>query len=228
MNHAFAIASLSLVLSHSASADIVYSQSAHDDDQQVGLGWYSSSEPRPTRNFKHADNFRLSESAHIAQIEFVGLTEGLSHTDLSNFDAFTVEIWSSQTLPNTRIRPFSLIATESFTLKQTSAALTGRAAQSGALEYNHLVNLTELIALDADTDYWISISARSIDPAADVWQWQDANLDDTISSSWSYTENRWLYQEDSDSAFTLHSIPAPSTGMSAFITLTLTTRRRRR
>ena len=227
MNHAFAFTSISLALSLSASAEIVYQQSPNADDQQVGLGWYSSSEPRPTRNFRHADNFKLNESAQIAQIEFFGLTEGLSHTDLSNFDSFTIELWTSQTLPNTRIKPNTLIATESFTLQQTNAMQTGRSAISGAFEYQHLVELTNPVALDADTNYWISISARSIDPSADVWQWQDSDLFDSVSSSWSYADNRWLYQEDSDSAFTLIAIPTPNTMMCALISIGLTTRRRR-
>lgn len=209
-----------------ARAEIVYSQSPSADPDSVGLGWFSSSEPRPTRNFKHADNFVLSESAEIVGVNWWGLTEGLNDTTLENFDSFTIEFWSSETLSNGRIKPDELLMSETLTLASSNASQTGRAALNGALEYQHAYELAESISLDAGNEYWISISARSIDPAGDVWQWQDAELADTISSSFDYALDRWRYFEDSDSAFELVRVPAPSSAMALLIVGVMRKRRR--
>ena len=200
-----------LFLSGACAAEVVYSQSTTSDPEQVGLGWYSSSDPRPTRNFKHADNFTLDEGASIGAVRWWGLTEGVSHTDLSNFDSFTIEFWTNRTLPNGNIRPRDLIASTTLDIAKVSTAATGRAAPSGALEYLHEASLAGELDLVAGETYWISISARSVDPIADVWQWQDSDLYDTLSSSFDYGQNRWLVLEDSDSAFELIAIPTPST-----------------
>lgn len=206
---------------------VVYSQPSTTNDAEVGLGWYSSSEPRPTRNFKHADNFTLDQDASISSVRWWGLTEGISHTDLSNFDSFTIEFWTNRTVPNGNIRPLNLIATTTIDLADVMTNETGRSAPSGALEYMHEATLSSVINLQSDAIYWISISARSIDPIADVWQWQDSNLFDTRSSSFDYNQNQWVVLEDTDSAFELIVVPAPGAlGVLSFGTM-LAHRRRR-
>lgn len=209
-------------------AGVVYSQTTTSVPANVGLGWYSSSEPRPTRNFKHADNFVLASDSTIDAVRWWGLSEGVSHTDLSNFDTFTIELWTGRTLPNGNIRPLDLISATTIELTSTSATATGRSAASGALEYMHEATLSQGVPLLAGETYWISISARSIDPAADVWQWQDSDDYDTRSSSFDYGQNRWLVLEDTDSAFELIAVPSPGTGVILAMSGTLAQRRRRR
>ncbi len=210
-----------------AQAEIVYSQTS-TDPSQTDFGWYSSSEPRPTRNFKHADNFMLGSSTQVTAINWWGTSEGLSHTDLTNFDSFQIEFWSSRTQPNGRIKPDALLSTESFDLDETNATDTGRRSTRGAIQYMHSATLGSAVTLEADTMYWISISARSIHPTADVWQWQDADTFDQISSSWTYQFGVWQYQFDTDSAFELVTVPSPSAlSIVCCVSLGLTTRRRR-
>jgi hypothetical protein len=200
-----------LTLVSTSNAEIVYTQSPSSEPDSIGLGWYSSSEPRPTRSYKHADNFVLEDTTLVSGLNWWGLTEGLNDTTYTNFDSFTIEFWSSMTLPNGRIKPETLMHTETLSILESSLAETGRHSPSGLVEYRHHYELDESIVLDADTTYWISISAHSVDPAGDVWQWQDADDADTISSSYDYSAERWLYLVDTDSAFELITVPAPAT-----------------
>ena len=207
---------------------VVYTQPTTSVPANVGLGWYSSSEPRPTRNFKHADNFVLAADATIDTVRWWGLSEGVSHTDLSNFDTFTIEFWTGRTLPNGNIRPLDLISATTIEDDETDATATGRSSTSGALEYMHEATLNEGVSLLAGETYWISISARSIDPSADVWQWQDSDNYDTRSSSYDYGQSRWLVLEDTDSAFELIAVPSPGTGFMLAMSGMLAQRRRNR
>jgi hypothetical protein len=210
-----------------AAGGVVYAQPTTTNDGAVGLGWYSSSEPRPTRNFRHADNFTLDADASIGSVRWWGLSEGVSHTDLGNFDSFTIEFWSNRTVPNGNIRPLDLIARTTIDIVDTDATETGRAAASGALEYVHEAALGEAVELLGGEIYWVSISARSIDPSVDVWQWQDSDDFDTRSSSFDYGQNRWVVLEDTDSAFELIAVPSPG-ALSALALSGLITQRRRR
>ncbi len=229
MNHQTNVVLLSLfsIISCARGSEVVYSQPSTSDPESVGLGWYSSSAPRPTRNFKHADNFTLGADASIGSVRWWGLTEGVSHTDLINFDSFTIEFWTNRTVPNGNIRPLDLIATTTIDLADVITKETGRAAPSGALEYMHEAMLTDPVALRSDAIYWISISAHSIDPSADTWQWQDSDLYDTRSSSFDYGQNRWIVFNDTDSAFELIAVPTPGS-MSVIILGGFMTHRRRR
>lgn len=211
MTHSISIAMIGSAFAFSPvwANQVVYSQPSTANSAEVGLGWYSSSDPRPTRNFRHADNFTLGHDASISSVRWWGLTEGVSHADLSNFDSFTIEFWTNRTVPNGNIRPLNLIASTTIALTDVMTSETGRAAPTGALEYMHEAMLADLVALESDAIYWISISARSIDPNADVWQWQDSNLFDTRSSSFDYAQNRWVVLKDTDSAFELIAVPSP-------------------
>lgn len=215
------------LLTTPAGAEVVYSQPSVSDAARVGMGWYSSSEPRPTRNFKHADNFMLAGDASICSVRWWGLSEGVTHTDLGNFESFTIELYSSRTQPNGNIRPLDLIASQTLMLDSLGTTLTGRSAPSGALEYEHEADLTQVWSLDAGVMYWIAISARSIDPGADAWQWQDSDDFDTLSSSFDYAADRWLVLADTDSAFELIAVPAPG-GLCLLGMFGLATQRRRR
>ena len=216
-----------LLLSHSALGGVVYSQGTTSDPARVGLGWFSSSAPRSTRSFKHADNFVLGADSTIDRVRWWGLSEGVSHIDLSNFDSFTIEFYTSRTLPNGNIRPRDLITSMTLDIGETHASATGRSAPGGALEYLHEADLGDGVSLLAGETYWVSISARSIDPGADAWQWQDSDDYDTLSSSFDYAGNRWLVLEDTDSAFELISVPTPG-GMALLGVTGVWCQRRRR
>lgn len=227
--HAIACSTPLILLTTPSQGGVVYAQPTTSNPANVGLGWYSSSEPRPTRSFRHADNFVLGSDSTIDAVRWWGLSEGVSHTDLSNFDTFTIEFWTSRTLPNGNIRPTDLIATTTIGTQDTDATATGRSAQSGAIEYVQEATLDDSVELLAGETYWVSISARSIDPNADVWQWQDSDDFDTLSSSFSYGQNRWLVLEDTDSAFELIGVPAPGgLGVMTLGGLAAAQRRRRR
>ncbi len=217
---------LALAAVTTAHAEIAYSQTLADLDS-TDFGWFSHSEPRATRNFKHADNFQLSTSTQINQVNWWGMTEGVASTDLKNFDTFQIEFYTSRTTNNNRIKPDVLIATESFDISQTNTTDTGHRTATGAIKYSHQITLTNTLSLDANTTYWIAISARSIDGSADAWQWLDSDLFGGASSSWDYANNRWLALQDTDSAFQLVSVPAPASSLAMVLGLAATTRRRR-
>lgn len=217
-----------LPLGSPAVAEVVYSQPTASSDADVGFGWYSASEPRPTRSFKHADNFVLGADSSINAVRWWGLSEGVSHTDLSNFDSFTIEFYTNRTLPNGNIRPMDLIGSTIAGIGATHAQATGRTAPSGALEYVHELDLGTPIELLAGETYWIAISARSIEPGDDAWQWQDSDDYDTLSSSFDYNQNRWVVLQDTDSAFELIAVPSPSSGLVLLLGITGFQRRARR
>jgi hypothetical protein len=216
---------IALAVSSVANADLVYSQTLSDLDS-TDFGWYSSSEPRPTRNFKHADNFTLTAQSHISQINWWGMTEGAAHTDLQNFDQFQIEFYTSRTTNNNRIKPDTLIASQTFDLSSIITTNTGHQTAAGVIKYQHQATLTNTVTLDANTTYWIAISARSIDPTSDTWQWLDSDLADADSSSYDYNTDRWLALRDTDSAFQLFTIPSPAT-TSLLLISPIAARRRR-
>ena len=209
-----------------ANAEIAYSQTLADLDS-TDFGWFSHSEPRATRNFKHADNFQLSTPTQINQINWWGMTEGVSSVDLENFDTFQIEFYTSRTTNNNRIKPDVLIGSESFDINQTNTVDTGHRTANGAIKYSHQITLGSAVTFDADTTYWISISARSIDGSGDAWQWLDSDLHGGASSSWDFANSRWLALQDTDSAFQLVSVPAPASSFAITIGLVAITRRRR-
>lgn len=169
----------------------------------------------------------LAADASISSVRWWGLSEGVTHSDLGNFESFTIELYSSRILPNGNIRPLDLISSQTMMLDSLGTLHTGRTAPNGALEYKHEADLAQAWTLDAGVMYWIAISARSIDPGADAWQWQDSDDLDTRSSSFDYAQNRWLVLQDTDSAFELISVPSPGTWAGVSVAGLLTQRRRR-
>jgi hypothetical protein len=216
-----------LILAGAAQSEIVYSQPTTSNPANVEFGWNSASEPRPTRNFKHADNFVLEADSTISSVRWWGNSEGITNIDLSNFDSFTIEFYTNRTLPNGNIRPRDLFASTTLSTGATNAIATGRAAPNGALEYIQEATLGTEVSLLAGESYWIAISARSVNPSADAWQWQDSDDYDTLSSSFDYNQNRWIVLQDTDSAFELISVPSP-TSLSILAMGGLLAQRRRR
>jgi len=207
-----------------ALGGVVYTQAL--PDEPIGFGYFSHSAPRATHSFKHADNFTLGSDSTIRRVSWFGIGEGEQGPGLENVSSFTIELWSSRPRANGLPRPDTLITSETFGVGATDPSATGRTDDLGAIEFGHSVDLTSAWALSADTTYWISISAESIDPTGDAWKWRDSVDVDRISNSLSYSSGRWLNIIDTDSAFTLSSVPTPGSGVVVALGLLGLARRR--
>lgn len=206
---------LSLCVVTEASADItVYSQPTTPDDSKVGLGFYSQSEPRANRNYKHADEFTLSEEASIDKVVWWGQSSKTVHADLTNFDSFLVEFYSVRSLAGAPV-PDALLASYTFNPTDTSPMQTGRQTPSGAFEYRHQATLDTPFVAEADTRYFIAISAGMVQTtsASDSWQWQDSSLVNGSSGVYSWATRAWSGFQDTDSAFELITVPAPASAV---------------
>ena len=190
----------------------VFSQPTTTDDSKVGLGWYSNAEPRVLKNYKHADDFVLTASAEIGRVVWWGQSSLHSHDDLTNFDSFEIEIYEAR-LVDGEWMPGAVIAERTLDLAATNPAPTGRLTPAGAIEYRHDAVLGTPIELGADTRYFIAIAAGLIATGrtSDAWQWQDADLHDGWSATYSWAAGTWTGYQDSDSAFELYAVPAPAT-----------------
>ncbi len=214
-----ALALISVVAASApASAEVLYSQPTTSDSTSVGLGWFSHAESRPTRNFKHADDFVLADTSSIERVTWWGISENLVSPDLANFTGFKIDFYG----PNAAgVKPATLIASETFTLDQTNAIATGRASGTGAIEYRHAVDLSAPIELGGGETWFVAISAFFTDPAGDAWQWQDADDVNRLSASYDYDRDRWQGLFDTDSAFVLEGRAVPAPGGAAVLIATL-------
>ncbi len=190
----------------------LYSQPTTSNDANVGLGWFSHAAPRPTRNFKHADDFVLAQTSTIERVTWWGTSENLVHADLTNFTGFAVEFWSPNAAGS---KPETIIVGDAFTLPETNATATGRVSSTGAIEYRHSVDLAAPVELDGGATWFISISAFFFDETGDAWQWQDADNVNQLSSSYDYSRDRWQGLFDTDSAFVLEGTAVPGPGAAA-------------
>ncbi|HZW10985.1 MAG TPA: hypothetical protein VFF69_13870 [Phycisphaerales bacterium] len=190
---------------------LLYSQPTVIDDAKVGLGWFSHSEPRARRNFKHADDLVLDQDATVTRVAWWGQSEGVQFPDLTNFDSFTVEFFSGIEDGTGAWIPGSLLATETFLLADTSPTPTGRSTPNGALEHRHEALLSIPFSIDAGQRYFIAVSAGLVanGSASDAWMWQDAEFHDGWSGVWSWSAREWTSFYDTDSALELYGVPAP-------------------
>ena len=211
MTRTFAMISLAFGLASSASADItVYSQPTTPNAADVGLGFYSQSEPRANRNYKHADDFTLQADAAVDRVVWWGQSSGTTHDDLTNFDSFLVEFFSVRLLAGRPV-PNAQLASYTFEPSQTSPTQTGRQTPGGSFEYRHEADLPLPFLASSDTRYFIAISAGMIQTTStsDAWQWQDSSLVNGESGVYSWATRAWSGFQDTDSAFELISVPAP-------------------
>jgi len=215
MRHLIPAVALSLVVSLSVAGarDLsVFSQPTTVNDGNVGLGWYSQSEPRVRKNFKHADDFVLASDAEINRVVWWGQSSRHRFDDLTNFDTFQIEFFEAEDVGGDWM-PGALLAVEVFDLVETAPTETGRLTPNGAKEYRHETTLTAPFAADAGERYFIAVSAGMIETnsPSDAWQWQDADLHDGWSVTYSWAGDTWTGFQDSDSAFELYAVPAPAT-----------------
>jgi hypothetical protein len=174
-----------------ALGGVVYSQPSTSNPANVGFGYFSHSAPRPTRNFRHADNFTLAAPASVSSVNWWGISGGVISDDLSNFDTFTVQFYSSKPAGNGNPIPDALLFQETFAKAATGATATGRSAPNGAMEFRHSVGLSAPVNLSAGALYFLSVSAHCIQPNGEAWLWQDADVVDDYSVSFSYASQQW-------------------------------------
>ena len=229
MHTTAAVALLATAAALAAANEPIVSQPTTTDDTKVGLGWYSHAEPRVRKNYKHADDFILTAPAEIGRVVWWGQSSKHTHDDLTNFDSFQIEIFEAQ-LVDDQWLPGTLVASQTLDLADTTPTPTGRLTPAGAIEYRHDAPLTAAIALDADTRYFLAISAGLIETgyASDAWQWQDADLYDGWSATYAWATGGWTGYQDSDSAFELYAVPAPATAFPLCAAATALAGRRRR
>lgn len=194
------------------SADVVLvSQAVVTDASRVGLGFYSSSHARPTRNYKRGDDFTLDSAVELTRVRWWGQSEGRLFDDLRNFDRYTIEIFEADTSGGAPL-PGALVWSREFAAGSLAIAATGRTASaSGAAEHRYEADLAEPVTLQGGRGYLLAISARSVNPRGDAWQWQDSEFYGGHGASYSYASGAWSSFQDTDSAFELvgRRVPAP-------------------
>lgn len=198
-----------------ALADItVYSQPATPVDANVGLGFYSQSEPRVRKNYKHADDFTLTQDASIGGVVWWGQSSRHTHADLRNFDTFLIEFMAVRDV-NGQALPGDVLASYEFAIGDTAPFATGRVTPGGALEHRHEVTLPSAFEADAGTRYFVAISAGMIltNSPSDAWQWQDAETVNGWSGVYTWPTGLWSGFQDTDSAFELIAVPAPAAAL---------------
>jgi hypothetical protein len=230
MRALFVCALAALPLAASARDVLLYAQPTVTDDSKVGLGWFSQSEPRARRNYKHADDILLSDDATVTRVAWWGQSEGVQFPDLTNFDSFTIEFFRAVEDGTGAWIPDALFATETFALAETSPTPTGRATPNGALEHRHEATLAAPVSLDAGARYFMAVSAGLVasGSATDAWMWQDAEFHDGWSGVWSWSAREWTSFFDTDSALELYGVPAPGVPLILAAAAIATSRRRSR
>lgn len=210
MRHCVLVLIVAACFGADAAAGVAYSQGVVSDPALVGRGWFSHSEPRANRNFKHGDEFVLGADAAVGSVRWWGLSEGRFRADLGNFDAFTIELFVGVDGPE-GLLPGALVASTELSLADTAPVATGRLnPANGAIEYVHTAVLDAPVVLEAGVVYFLSVSARSVNGSRDGWMWSDADGVDRYSATYSWTSGAWTGFTDTDSAFELIAAPAPS------------------
>ena len=212
-NSLIGLMGLGLGLAATARADVtVYAQTVTPVDANVGLGFFSQSEPRVRKNFKHADDFTLSRDASIGRVVWWGQSSRHTHTDLTNFDSFLIEFMAVQEV-NGQALPGEVLASFELPIAETFPEATGRLTPLGAMEYRHEATLPGSFEALAGTRYFVAISAGMFltTSASDAWQWQDAELVNGWSGVYSWASGTWSGFQDTDSAFELIEVPTPGT-----------------
>jgi hypothetical protein len=228
-SHLLVVAPLFLGPAHLARADtLLLSQPTVIDPTHVGLGFFSSSHPRPTRNFKRGDDFILAADSHLTRARWWGLSEGRVFDDLRNFDQYTIEIFEGVPAGGGPL-PGRLVSSTVFAAAALSITPTGRISPlSGAAEHLYEAILPDVL-LTGDRAYILAVSARSVNTQGDAWQWQDGEFFGGHGASYSYASRVWTSFEDTDSAFELFGtvVPGPHTGAVLLIMLATPRARRR-
>ena len=203
--------------------DEVFSQGPPQELADVGYGFFSHAEPTPAHGFKHADNFVLDDGGLVTGFRWWGIGEGLAGPDIPNVAGFAVEIYEADGLI-----PGALLYEASYALAETSPTATGR-FNNGVNEYAHEVVLAEAFEAAPGTEYFLAIAAQPVDPAADGWLWEDADMDlglDLHYATWNWGAEEWTAGEGYDSAFEVIGVPGPGAWV-VFVAGLLGSRRRR-
>jgi hypothetical protein len=207
----------------SANAQTVYSQGP---GTPVGWGFFSSTIPRANRSYKHADDFTLAQTATIDRLRWWGMSDFRSTGGLSNFSAFTIELFEANTAGTL---PGSLLRTQTFLPALTSPTATGRVAfDTGATEFRQEVTLSTPIELLGNRKYFLAVSATPINLSGDSWMWQDGQFVNGLSALLQWNVTPRTVFDDTDSSFEIIAIPAPGAAAWAAPLALLAMRRHRR
>lgn len=210
-----------------AEVSTLYSQPTTTDPNGVGLCYYSSTVPRPSRNYKHADDFSSPTGGLVNKVRWWGISEARLYKNLQNVDQFTIEFYSSLAdAGGPQIG--QLLYSATFPIGVTNQTATGRLnKRNSAIEYRHEVDLPEAVSIEAGRTYFIAIAAHPVDVKRDAWGWQDGLLVNGYSQLFSYDSGTWSSFQDTDSAFELiGTVPSPGAGSGAILLLVATRRRR--
>ncbi|MFT5422975.1 MAG: hypothetical protein ACI89L_000744 [Phycisphaerales bacterium] len=213
MRSVLSVAALVGLASGSAAIgqDAVFSHDLQTSGPLQGFGWFSHSETRPNKNYLRADDFELSADASIGSVEWWGQSTNDFETSLANFDSFTVAMYESRVTGAGELRPKRApMLSETFTLGEFASESTGRFGQDGGAEHHFTASLTTPFDLQGGVTYFFSVGAGMVDTGLDAFQWSDSIFYNGYGGSWSYTDATWLMQQDTDSAFTLFTVPTPS------------------
>ena len=189
---------------------VLLSQPTVLDASKVGLGFYSSSHARPTRNYKRGDDFTLAADARLTRVRWWGQSEGRLFDDLRNFDQYTLELYEGVPGAGGPL-PGELLWSAVFAAGDLSITATGRVSPlSGAAEHLYDATLPGPVSLVAGRSYILAVSARSVNTRGDAWQWQDGEFFGGHGAQYSYAARAWSSFEDTDSAFELIGTPVPA------------------
>lgn len=211
-----------------ASGDVVlYSQPVEPSNLNLGFGFFSSSQARARRNFKHADDFVLGQVSEVRSVRWWGMNEGLVSTGLANYDRFTIEFFASAPGPGGALVG-TLIHAESFATGLTNPTPTGRVnPANGEAEIVQEVSLGTPVTLAAGTQYWLAVSARALNGGGDAWLWRDGVFVNGYSNTLSYATGVWSPFQDVDSGFELIGVPGAGTGAVLGTAVVVAPRRKR-
>ncbi len=174
------------------------------EDSLVGRGFYSHEAPGRARNYAHADDFRLDRPAQLHAIVWWGLAEPAEPDAFENFTHFTVRLFAA----GEDGAPGALQLERQVAWASTSPRPTGRRAtvlEERALgaEQEHELTLQAPLPLDAQTTYFLSITAHRRDPEGPTWMWGDGASNNDRTWSRPLDTDAWVAIDDTDSSFRL-------------------------
>ena len=199
-----------LFLTAAANATTIYQQPSvwAGNDTTIGSTWTSQSDSSVS-GFREYDNFTLSAAAVINQVSWLGI-----YVDATTFlDApINTTDWVIRFTPDNGNQPVAPVTQETL-----PAAQVTRQALGGGLYNGNPVTVYQFTALFPDfnaaahTQYWFSPLSRAPD-FSPAFSWIEGTGGDGISFQVGFTGgvNNSSFYRGGDRAFTLSSVPEPS------------------
>ena len=192
-------------------------------DTAPGSGTFTQGEPGTFYSQRIADNFVLDADAAVTGATWWGRSEGFVFDDLTNFRAFSVQLWTSDGQ-----KPDTLLLDATIDTPDTNPVEVATSFQGSAI-YRHDVALPAT-DLQAGVEYWFTVGALFNDTgsSADAYVWQYAAPDDRVVGLDRLDGNGWsrFTSLPADFSFAI-SVPEPATAATAGLAALLVVRRRR-